>query len=80
MSVVRNMQKPESQLGKKNNSICYHFARESVAMGESQVTHISTQDNYADLMTKVLYGRRRKFLVAGLLNDIYDDHRPARPN
>ena len=80
LSVVRNTQKPESQLGKKNNSICYHFARESVAMGESRVTHISTQDNYADLMTKVLCGRRRKFLVAGLLNDIYDDHRPARPN
>jgi len=80
LSVVRNTQRPESQLGKKNNSICYHFARESVAMGESRVTHISTQDNYADLMTKVLCGRRRKFLVAGLLNDIYDDHRPARPN
>ena len=69
-----------NQLGKKSNYICYHFSCKSVAMGESWVTHISTQDNYADLMTKVLYGRRRKFLVAGLLNDIYDDHRPARPN
>ena len=80
LSVVKNMQRPELQLGKKSNSICYHFARESVAMGESRVTHISTQDNYADLTTKVLYSGRQQFLVTGLLNDIYDDHRPPRPN
>ena len=65
LSVVRNMQKPESQLGKKSNSICYHFARESVAMGESLMMHISTQGNYVDLMTKVLYGGCCKFLVTG---------------
>ena len=78
-AVVTNTQRPESQLGKKNNSICYHFARESVAMGESLVTHIETANNYADLMTKVLYGGRRRFLVSGLLNDIYDEHEPTRP-
>ena len=78
-AVVMNTQRPESQLGKKNNSICYHFARESVAMGESLVTHIETANNYADLMTKVLYGGRRRFLVSGLLNDIYDEHEPTRP-
>ncbi len=55
-SVVTNAQKPELQLGKKNNSISYHFARESVAMGESLVMHISTNDNFADLVTKVLHG------------------------
>ena len=74
-SVVTNAQKPESQLGKKNNSICYHFARESVAMGESLVTHISTNDNFADLMTKVLHGPKRRGFVAGLLYDIYDHHK-----
>jgi hypothetical protein len=78
-AVVTNTQRPESQLGKKNNSICYHFARESVAMGESLVTHIETASNYADLMTKVLYGGHRRFLVSGLLNDIYDEHTVARP-
>jgi len=36
-AVVKNTQRPESQLGKKNISICYHFAHESVAMGESAV-------------------------------------------
>ncbi len=48
-------------------------------MGESLVTHIETANNYADLMTKVLYGGGRRFLVCGLLNDIYDEHEPTRP-
>eukprot|EP00957_Ditylum_brightwellii_P049087 3724612-Ditylum_brightwellii.AAC.1 len=32
MSVIHNTSKPESQLSKKCNSICYHAVRESVAM------------------------------------------------
>jgi hypothetical protein len=35
-------------------------------MGESLVTHIETANNYADLMTKVLYGGRCRFLVSRL--------------
>ena len=34
MSTIHNTQHPESQLKKKSNSICYHAAREAVAMGE----------------------------------------------
>ena len=34
MSTIHNTQHPESQLVKKSNSICYHAARETVAMGE----------------------------------------------
>ena len=80
-AVVKNAQCPESQLRKKNNLICYHLARESMAMGESAVTHIRTEDNYADLMTKVLYVGRSRYLVSGLMNDIYDDHPlTARPS
>eukprot|EP00970_Alexandrium_tamarense_P000866 scaffold100_cov154-Alexandrium_tamarense.AAC.7 len=37
---VTNSSKPESQLKKKCNSICYHAVRESVAMGETLVSHI----------------------------------------
>ncbi len=33
MSVMNNTSKPESVLKKKNNSVCYHIVRESVAMG-----------------------------------------------
>jgi len=72
MSVIYNTSRPESTLKKKNNSICYHAIRESVAMGESLTTHISTNDNLADLLTKVLYGRKRKEMVEGILYDIYD--------
>ena len=34
MSVVHNTSRPKSLLKKKSNSICYHFVREAVAMGE----------------------------------------------
>jgi len=78
MSVVTNSSKPESQLKKKCNSICYHAVRESVAMGESLVSHISTDNNPADLMTKTLVGVKRRFLVSKLLYDIYDDHGIAK--
>jgi hypothetical protein len=73
-SAIINSTKPESTLNKKNNSICYHAVRESVAMGESLLTHIPTADNWSDLMTKVTFGAKRRKLVGGLLYDIYDDH------
>ena len=40
LSVIKNSQTPESQLKKKNNAICYHTVRESVAMGESLCAHV----------------------------------------
>jgi len=72
MSVIHNTQRPESVLKKKNNSICYHAIRESVAMGECKTGHIKTEDNLADLLTKVLYGSRRRRLVKDILLDIFD--------
>ncbi len=42
-SQVINSSRPESNLKKKCNSVCYHAIRESVAMGESLITHISTR-------------------------------------
>lgn len=71
MSVIHNTQRPESVLKKKSNSICYHAVRESVAMGESITGHIRTEDNLADLLTKVTYGAKRKRLVQGILHDIF---------
>ncbi|KAL7540108.1 LOW QUALITY PROTEIN: hypothetical protein ACHAWF_008209 [Thalassiosira exigua] len=73
MSVVHNTQRPESVLKKKSNSICYHAVREAVAMGECLTGHISTHHNYADLLTKVLSGEKRRRLVGGVLYDIYDE-------
>ena len=75
MSTIHNTQKPESTLKKKSNSICYHAVRESVAMGESRVGHIRSEDNPADLATKfVPGGQKRDHLVGMLLHDICDDH------
>jgi hypothetical protein len=72
MSVINNTQRPESTLKKKHNEVCYHFVRESVAMGESKTGHVPTNYNLADLMTKVLSGEKRRRLVSRILFDIYD--------
>ena len=77
MSVINNTQRPESTLRKKSNSICYHAMRESVAMGESLTAHIPSEENPADLLTKVLTGWKREYFVRGILYDIYDDHRQS---
>ncbi len=78
---VTNSTRPELTLKKKCNSICYHAVQESVAMGESLITHINSEDNLSDLMTKVTHGSKCRHLVANILYDIYDDYpsNVARP-
>jgi Reverse transcriptase (RNA-dependent DNA polymerase) len=60
MSVIHNTQRAESMLKKKSLSICYHFMRESVAMGESLTGHIRSEDNPADICTKVIGGGMKR--------------------
>jgi len=73
MSVIHNTQKPESTLKKKSNQICFHAVRESVAMKESLTGHIDTNENPADLATKIISGgQKRDYLVGKLLYDICD--------
>ena len=73
MSVIHNTQRPESMLKKKSNSICYHAIRESVAMGESLTAHIPTEENPADVCTKVLPGgTKRDHLLSLVLYDLCD--------
>ena len=71
--MIHNTHLPESTLNKKSNSICYHVMCESVAMEKSMTEHIGTNENIADLATKVLYGGKRKHMVRNILYDIYDD-------
>ena len=73
MAVVYNISRPESVLRKKSNSVCYHAVCESVAMSESLVEHVPSKKNVTDLMTKVLYGHERRYLVS-IHYDIHDDH------
>ena len=72
MSVIHNTQQPESTLRKKSNSICYHSVSESVSIGDTKTAQIYTHDNSSDLLTKVLYGSKRKKSVGKSLYDIYD--------
>ena len=53
-SVMKNAAVPASTLSKKHNLICYHNVRESVASGWISIAWIKSQNNLADLSTKVL--------------------------
>ena len=72
MSVIHNTSKPESMLKKNSNRIFYHFVREAVAMKELLTTHVPTLNNWVDLLTKLLYVKKRQDLVNGILYGIYD--------
>jgi hypothetical protein len=72
-SQVTNSSRPESTLKKKCNSICYHAIRESVAMGETLLTHTRTGENLAHFLTKTTSGPKCRKLVRGVVHDIYDD-------
>ncbi len=72
-SHMTNSSRPESTLKKKCNSICYHTICESVAMGETLLTHIRTGENMADFLTKITSGAKCRKLVSGVVHDIYDD-------
>jgi len=73
MSVIHNTTRPESTLKKKSNSICYHYARESAAMDECRMGHIGTNENVADIATKIIGGgQKRNYLVGKLLHYIAD--------
>ena len=75
MSVVHNTSNPASTLKKKSNSVCYHFIRESAAMGEILVGHIDTNLNRADIATKIIpAGMKRDSIVGLILYDLTDDH------
>ena len=46
--------------------------RESVASGECLKTHFKTGENYSDIITKVLYGKKKRDNVSRILYDIWD--------
>jgi hypothetical protein len=73
MSVVHNTHRPEAVLKKTSNSIFYHAVRESDAMGESIIGHVPSDDNPADICTKVVPGgQKRNNLIHLLLHDLCD--------
>ena len=73
MLVIHNTQLPDSTLKKKSNYIFYHAVHEYVVMGDSLTGHVGTNENCADLDTKILYGGKCRFHVSNLLYNIYDN-------
>ena len=53
-SVVKNCSRVESVLNKKHSSLAYHYARWSVAAGETMLGWIHSEFNIADAFTKRL--------------------------
>ena len=43
-----------------------------MTMGESLTAHIQTEDNYVDLLIKVMYGAKLCKFVGGILYDMFD--------
>jgi hypothetical protein len=52
MSVLLNIQQPDSQLRKKHLAISYHVTHESCAANIVQPFYIPSAQNYADPLTK----------------------------
>ena len=75
MSVIHSTKHTKSNLNKKSKKIFYRAMRESAAMSEYITENIDTNENIADLATKVLYGGKRKHMIRNILYGIYDhDH------
>ena len=73
MSVLHNTTTPESTLKKKSNAIAYHLVREAVAMDEMIMGYIRSDENLADILTKVLPGgERRSDLIRSIVSDVED--------
>ena len=62
-SVVTNVSTPDSVLKRKHNSIAYHFCREAIASGMIIVKKVMSEHNIADLFTKCLPPKARKYLT-----------------
>lgn len=58
---------PESRLKKKHNALAYHKVRETIAAGISQIAHVCSGENLADLFTKSLPATKRKSLLYGMM-------------
>ena len=70
-SVLANTTNPDSTLKKKSNSIAYHFVREGTAKDEWRTAYINTNENPADLLTKMLAAGKREHFVRMLLHFIF---------
>ncbi len=77
MFVINNTSKPKYVLKKKNDDVCYNCTQ-ILAIGEFLTDHIDGNKNPADLMTNVLCGGKKRYLVNKILHYVYDgEFRPS---
>ena len=62
-TVMKSASNPEATLKKKNVSIAYHKCRECFASGIANMYYIRSEENLADLLTKVLPIIKRKEIL-----------------
>lgn len=73
-AVIKNTSMSESTLKKKSQSIAYHFIRQGVIRDKCLITHIHSEYNCSDTLTKTVpAGTKQKRLVSYYLYDIYED-------
>ena len=72
-SVVLNCTLPNLVLKKKASACSYHRIREAIASGVMKFTHIPSEMNYADILTKPVPGPQFKELVRPLLFHVPKD-------
>jgi len=66
-SVVMNASLPESTLKKKSNSVAYHYCRSVSAADVFRVRWVATDQNWADMLTKVQSGSKRAELRGNVM-------------
>ena len=74
MSIIQNTLKTKLTLKKKCSAIAYHAICKSVAMGESLRGRLRSDNNQADLLTKVVTGQKRIHLLSLVLYYKYDEN------
>jgi hypothetical protein len=73
MSVLLNIQQPDSQLCKKHLAISYHVSNESCAAHIIEPFHISSNQNYANPLMKQLPSPAIQYHFKGLVYDFGTD-------
>ena len=67
LGVIQSATKIDGMLKKKHVAISYHRVREAVASGTVVISHIPSNQNVADLMTKALSGPLHRELAGMIL-------------
>ena len=66
-SVVMNTSRPDSTLKKKSNLVAYHYVHEAADAKETLISFQLSEDNHADMLTKVQVGPEHKRLAQKVL-------------